>query len=72
MGTIAEALALLLQVTGMGMNMLANAQQISALIQKANAEGRTTFTAEEWVSITSIDSNARAALVAQITAALQK
>lgn len=72
MGTIAEALALLLQVTGMGMNMLANAQQISALIQKANAEGRTTFTAEEWASITSIDSNARAALVAQITAALQK
>ena len=72
MGTIAEALALLLQVTGMGMNMLANAQQISALIQKANAEGRTTFTAEEWAQVTSIDSNARAALVAQITAALQK
>lgn len=72
MGTIAEALALLLQVTGMGMNMLANAQQISALIQKANAEGRATFTAEEWAQVTSIDSNARAALVAQITAALQK
>lgn len=72
MGTIAEALALLLQVTGMGMNMLSNAQQISAMIQKANAEGRTTFTAEEWAGITSIDSNARAALVAQITAALSK
>lgn len=67
---IAEALALLLQVTGTAMNMMANAQQISALIQKAQAEGRTTFTPEEWTQIQSIDGNARAALVAQITKAL--
>lgn len=67
---IAEALALLLQVTGSAMNMLANAQQISALIQAAQASGRTTFTPEEWAQITSIDNNARAALVAQLTKAL--
>lgn len=67
---IAEALALLLQVTGSALNMMSQAQQISALIQKAQAEGRTTFTADEWAQIQAVDANARAALVAAITKAL--
>lgn len=70
--TIAEALALLLQVTGTAANMIANAQQISALIQTATAQGRTTFTADEWVQIQGVDTAARALLVQQITAALSK
>lgn len=68
---IAEALELLIQVTGLAMNALNNAQQISTLIQKAQSEGRTTFTADEWTQIQGIDNAARASLVAQITKALQ-
>ncbi len=70
--TIAEALALLLQVTGTAAGMIANAQQISALIQTATAQGRTTFTPEEWATIQGVDTAARAVLVQQITAALSK
>lgn len=70
--TIAEAIAILLQVMGTATNLLAQGQAISALIQKANSEGRTTFTAEEWATIKGADDTARAQLVAALAAALQK
>lgn len=70
--TIAEAIAVLLQVMGTATNLLAQGQAISALIQKANSEGRTTFTPEEWATIKGADDTARAQLVAALAAALQK
>lgn len=70
--TIEAALALLLQLAGSAAGILSNIQQISALVQTAQGQGRTTFTADEWATIQGIDAAARAALVQQITAALSK
>ena len=70
--TIIEALAALMQVMNSATSFMANAQQISAIIQKANSEGRTAFTPEEEAIIRAPDDIARAALLAQITAALSK
>lgn len=70
--TTAEALALLIQLTGGLAQLTANIQTISSLVQKAQSENRTTFTADEWAQIQSIDTNARQQLIAQITAALSK
>ena len=70
--TIAEAIALLLTLTSSLTQAAANIQTISNLIATAQAAGRTTFTADEWAQIQGIDTNARAALLAQITAALSK
>lgn len=72
MMTVAEAIAVLLQVLNTGTNLLAQGQAISALIQKANSEGRTTFTAEEWATIKGADDTARAQLVAALQQALSK
>ena len=70
--TIAEAISLLLQLTTALSQATANITTISGLIQKASGEGRTTFTADEWAQIQGIDTAARQALLAQITAALSK
>ena len=70
--TIAEALTLLLQLTGSATALIAQIQQVSALVQTAQAQGRTTFTPDEWATIQGIDTASRAQLVAAITAALQK
>jgi hypothetical protein len=72
MGSVSEALALLLQVTNTALVAMSNAQQISTMIQKAQAAGRTNFTPEEWQTIQGIDNAARQQLVQAITAALQK
>ena len=72
MGTIAEALAILAQGLGTATSLLASVQQISALISTAQAQGRTTFTAEEWATVQGVDTAARQQLVAAITAALSK
>jgi len=72
MGSVAEALSLLLAATNAAATAIANAQQISAMIQAANAAGTTTFTPEQWAVIQKIDDDARASLVASITAALSK
>lgn len=48
--------------------LLNNAGQISLLIQKAQGEGRTTLSAEEWKAITDSADGARASLVAAINA----
>lgn len=70
MMTIAEAIAVLLQLTQTATNMMSQATAVSALIQQANAQGRTTFTDAEWATIKGADDQARAALVAALTKAL--
>ena len=70
--TVAEAVALLLQLTTSLAQAAANIQTISSMISQAQASGQTTFTNEQWNAIQQIDTQARAALIAQITAALQK
>lgn len=72
MGSVAEALSLLLAATNAAATAISNAQQISAMIQAANAAGTTTFTPEQWAVIQKIDDDARTSLVASITAALSK
>jgi hypothetical protein len=49
--------------------LLQNAQQISQLIQTAQAGGQTTLTAEQWAQITGADDSAEASLTAAIAAA---
>lgn len=49
--------------------LLANASQISQLIQGATAAGQTELTAAQWASIIGADDSAEAALQAAITAA---
>lgn len=51
-------------------NAVTSAGQISAIIQKASAEGRTTLTPEEWSVVTASDDAGRKALVAAIVKAL--
>lgn len=70
--TIAEAIALLVQLTQMLTTATANIQTISGLIQTAQAAGRTTFTPEEWAQVQGIDSAARQQLIDAITKALSK
>lgn len=41
---------------------------VGDMIQKAQSEGRTTFTPDEWAAITKLDDDARAALQAAIDA----
>jgi hypothetical protein len=49
--------------------LISNAQQISQLIQTAQASGATTLTAAQWATITGDDDSAEAALTAAIAAA---
>lgn len=63
--TAINTLASLLQVA---MNGLAAATQVSAIIAKAQAEGRTELTPEEMATIKGADDAARAGLVAAIGA----
>lgn len=70
--TIAEGIALLLQLTQTLTQATANIQTISGLIQNAQAAGRTTFTPEEWNQIQSIDTAARQSLIDAVTKALSK
>lgn len=48
--------------------LLARTQEISILIAKLNAEGRTTLTDEEWAVIVASDDQARSRLQALIEA----
>ena len=59
---VAEAVTLLLA-------LLERGAAISALIAKAQAEGRPNLTTEEWAQITQADDAARADLVAAIAEA---
>jgi hypothetical protein len=49
--------------------LISNAQQISVLIQTAQASGAGTLTADQWATITGNDDSAEAALTAAIAAA---
>ena len=49
--------------------LLNNAQQISQLVQEAQANGQTELTPEQWATITGADDSAEAALLAAISAA---
>ncbi len=68
MGTV-EAVVMLANLTNAAITSLQNAQVISGLIQKAQAENRTTFTAEEWALITGADDAARKELADAIKTA---
>lgn len=65
MGTV-EAVIMLANLTNAAITSLQNAQVISGLIQKAQAENRDTFTPEEWSLITGADDAARKTLEAAI------
>lgn len=69
MNTLA-ALNMLVTLTSTLTELANHAQQISALIQKAQAEGRTELTAEEWALITGADDAARSALANAIVKSL--
>lgn len=49
--------------------LIAQAQKISSIVQTAQAAGSTTLTAEQWAQITADDDSAAAALAAAIAAA---
>jgi hypothetical protein len=49
--------------------LIDNAQQISQLIQTAQASGQTTLTPAQWSQITGADNSAEAALTTAIAAA---
>jgi hypothetical protein len=68
MGTV-EAIVMLANLTNAALTSLQNAQIISGLIQKANSEGRTSFTPDEWKIITDADDAARGNLAAAIAKA---
>ena len=70
--SILNAAVQLAQVLQTISNLTASATQVSALIQKAQQEGRTTFTPDEWKTIQGVDDASRQLLVQQITAALSK
>lgn len=68
---IITALATLATLTNTISSLAAGAAQISALIQKAHAEGRTEFTPDEWAVIQGADTAARDVLADAIVAALR-
>lgn len=67
---VAAAIEALAAVLNTVTNAVAQASQISSIIQGAQAQGRTTLTAEEWAIIDQSNAAARQALVAQIAKAL--
>ncbi len=62
MGAVAAAVDLLVE-------LLAQSQKISQIIQTAQAAGQVNLTAEQWAQITGSDDSAEAALTAAIAAA---
>lgn len=64
MGTVAVSAAIDLLLA-----LINNAQQISQIIQTANANGQTMLTPEQWAVIVGNDDSAEAALNAAIIAA---
>lgn len=64
-----EALAALLNTV---LNSVAQASQISQIIKGAQAQNRTTLTAEEWAIVDQANAQARQALLDALTKALAK
>jgi phage I-like protein len=61
--SVIQAVSLLLDILSAASSLTERAMTISALIQKAQAEGRLQFTDEEWAQITQADDAARKRLV---------
>lgn len=66
---IAQAIVVLANITSSGITLLQQAQAVSQMIARANSEGRSEFTPEEWSLITGADDAARKALVEAIAGA---
>lgn len=66
---VAQAIVVLANITSSGITLLQQAQAVSQLIAKANAEGRSDFTPDEWALITGADDAARKMLVEAIQGA---
>ncbi len=64
--TVLQAVSLTIDLLTVATRAMAQAQQMSALVLKAQLEGRETLTEEEWAQIRAADDAARAALVAAI------
>lgn len=60
---IAQGLQILDAALSVAGNALVKAQLVGGFIQKAQAEGRTTFTADEWAQIQAVDDAGRDKLV---------
>lgn len=67
---IADGVAILATLLSTVTNAVAQASQVSSMIQAAQAAGRTTFTDTEWATITAANSASREALVTAIQKAL--
>lgn len=67
--TTVSAIVMLANLTNAALTSLQNAQIISNLIQRANSEGRSTFTPDEWKIITNADDAARGTLAEAIAKA---
>ena len=61
--TVLQAVSLTIDLLTVATRAMAQAQQISALVLKAQAEGRDQLTDEEWAQIRAVDDAARAGLV---------
>lgn len=57
--TVATAVSLMLDLVTVSAEVAARMQTISSLIQKSQAEGRETFTPDEWAVIVGQDDQAR-------------
>lgn len=65
-----EAVNALLALTTAATNAATNIASVSAVIQAATAQGRTTLTPEEAATIKGLDDTARAQLLAALNARL--
>lgn len=70
--TVVTAVRLLADLAGAAAELASRAQQIGAVINRAQAEGRDKFTDAEWKEITAIDDAARVKLGAAIERAEAK
>ena len=64
--TVLQAVSLTIDLLTVATRAMAQAQQISALVLRAQTEGRDTLTDDEWAQILAVDDAARADLVKAI------
>ena len=69
MSTVADAVEVLATVLTTVTNAVAQASQISSIIQGAQAQSRTTLTDAEWAIVNSANAQSRAGLVSAINKA---
>lgn len=69
MSTVADAVEILATVLTTVTNAVAQASQISSIIQGAQAQSRTTLTDAEWAIVNSANAQSRSALVDAINKA---